>query len=90
MPQSIEKTRYLTIEEAAKIVPGNPHKNTLTRWMTRGLRGVRLQSWKLAGRRVTTVAALDAFFGATAEKEESTPSSPSHEAAERFLDSVGI
>jgi len=42
-----------------------PHLSTCLRWCTRGARGVRLESWVLGGRRLTSVAAVLRYMDAT-------------------------
>lgn len=55
----------LSLPDAAKILPGRPHVATLFRWHKRGVRGVRLATVLIAGRRYTSRAALDEFVAAT-------------------------
>lgn len=38
------------------------HKSTVWRWVTKGVRGNRLQTWYVGGIRCTTRAALDEFI----------------------------
>ncbi len=45
---------YLSIPESAAILPGRPHRNTVQRWMTKGVDGIKLRSIRLCGRRFTT------------------------------------
>lgn len=56
----------ITLSEAAQILPKingkRPSTVTLHRWATAGLRGVKLESSKIGGRRVTSPEALDAFI----------------------------
>lgn len=53
---------YLTLSQAAQTLPHRPHASTLHRWRTRGIRGVRLQTCLLGGRRFTTKVWLDDFL----------------------------
>jgi hypothetical protein len=46
-------------------LPHRPHASTLARWATRGIRGIRLETWMLGGRRCTTRDAVDRFIRAT-------------------------
>ena len=41
------------------------HPSTIFRWATRGIGGVKLQTWKVGRQRVTTEEALLRFFEAT-------------------------
>lgn len=51
----------LTLTEAARHLPGRPHVSTLWRWYTRGVRGVRLETLVVGGRRYTSREALQRF-----------------------------
>jgi len=93
VPGSIADVEYLTIAEAAKRIPGQPHKNTVRRWFDRGFNGVVLQSWRCGNRRMTTVAAIDAFIAATtgqARHDKPVAPSTAHQQAEVILDSMGV
>jgi hypothetical protein len=65
MPMSTQ--RYMTMTEAACFVPNRPHRSTVVRWATRGLRGLRLQTKKIGGRRYTTPAWIEEFVAATGD-----------------------
>ncbi|MBI5764298.1 MAG: DUF1580 domain-containing protein [Planctomycetes bacterium] len=67
----------LTLREAAKRLPrcrnGRPlHVATLYRWVTRGLRGTRLETIRIGGSRCTSTEALQRFFNALSNKSTST------------------
>ena len=64
MPISLSET-LITLTQAAQMLPGRPHVSTLWRWYRRGIRGVRLETYVLAGRRFTSVEALERFAAAT-------------------------
>ena len=51
----------ISFAEAAKRLPGRPHVNSLHRWRLRGVRGVRLESVLIGGKRFTSVEALQRF-----------------------------
>jgi hypothetical protein len=55
-----EQLRLLT--KASADVPGSPHTSTLIRWALRGLRGVRLETVLIGGRRYTSVEAIERFL----------------------------
>ncbi len=55
----------ISLTAAAKTLPGQPHIATLHRWRLRGVRGVRLETVLVGGRRFTTQEALQRFFSAT-------------------------
>jgi hypothetical protein len=63
----------LSFAQAADFVPGRPHVATVWRWATHGVRGIRLQSWSIGGRRFTTTAALEEFLRALNSPERSAP-----------------
>jgi hypothetical protein len=44
-----------------------PHISTVWRWCTKGVRGVRLQSYVVGGTRVVTAEAIDRFLAQTSE-----------------------
>ena len=51
----------LSLSAAAKLLPGRPHPSTLHRWRLRGLRGVKLKTVLIGGRRFTSSEALSRF-----------------------------
>jgi hypothetical protein len=55
----------LTLAEAARSLPGRPHLSTLQRWRLRGVRGVKLETILVGGRRVTSQEAIERFAAAT-------------------------
>ena len=67
---------------------------TALRWCIAGIRGVRLESVKIGGRRMTSRAALRRFVAATQDRMASfvppTRPSLSAEAADRVLASYGL
>ena len=50
---------------APRHIPGRPHISTVWRWMTRGCRGITLESIVCAGRRFTSLEAIERFVAAT-------------------------
>jgi hypothetical protein len=52
----------ISFQEATQHAPGEPHISTLHRWRLRGIRGVRLETCLIGGKRFTTKEALDRFF----------------------------
>ncbi len=82
----------LSPAEAAKIIPGRPHRNTIQRWMTRGYDGVVLRSFRLGGKRFTTVEAVEEFVAALSAKDTlgRKPVSSAHSEAEAELDRLGV
>lgn len=92
MPTSIADEEFITLKEACKRVPGRVHVNTIRRWMDRGFNGVILKSWRCGNRRLTSVAAIDAFMAATTGIRNANPHSTSsaHQRAESTLDAMGV
>ena len=66
---STDGSDYLTLQEAARCVPGvKPHANTLRRWIVRGVRGLRLRAVH-TGRWYTTAEWVREFLeGRTAAR----------------------
>jgi len=89
----------ITLAEAAKHLPGRPHKATIWRWATGGVRGgILLESILSGGVRYTSTEALDRFIKATTEaanrrhapKRTRRDRQRAIEAAERQLDAAGL
>ncbi len=59
--------RHLTLSQAAAALPGRPHLSTLHRWRLRGVRGIRLETCLIGGRRFTTDQWLRDFIEATSQ-----------------------
>jgi hypothetical protein len=71
---AIELTEtLLSPTEASRHTPGRPHVSTIWRWMTRGCRGIRLESLVCAGRRFTSIEAIARFAVATTAAADGTP-----------------
>jgi hypothetical protein len=58
----IETEQLCLLAEATKCVPGNPHISTLIRWWKRGVKGVKLETLIVGGRRYTSVEAIQRFL----------------------------
>jgi hypothetical protein len=54
-----------SLAAAAKLLPGEPHLATLHRWRSRGVKGVKLETLVIGGRRFTSLEALGRFIEAT-------------------------
>lgn len=88
---------YLSMAQASHLLPGRPHLSTLHRWRLRGVRGVRLQTCLIGGRRYTTSEWLVEFIeGSTAAVAPETPTAIEGRresailAAEKELNDAGI
>lgn len=57
----------LSLPQAARELPGRPDASTLWRWSKAGLRGVRLETFKIGSRLFTTRQAVTRFVAATQE-----------------------
>jgi hypothetical protein len=57
--------QLLRLNEAAKRLPGQPHRSSLERWTHDGVRGRRLETVLIGGRRYTSLEALQRFAAAT-------------------------
>jgi hypothetical protein len=65
--------RYLSLREAANCLPGRPHLSTLHRWRTRGVRGVRLITERVGGRRMVAADELQRFIEAVTAAADGEP-----------------
>jgi hypothetical protein len=61
MTIDISVEEILTLTQAAKSLPGRPASSTIHRWRLRGIRGVRLETILVGGRRFTSRQALERF-----------------------------
>lgn len=61
----ISSETLLTFSEASKRLPGRPHVSTLHRWRLRGVRGIKLESCLVGGKRYTSHEAVQRFSAAT-------------------------
>lgn len=63
----------LPLTRVPRILPKQPggtsvHVATIYRWISRGIRGTRLETIRIGGRRYTSVEAVDRFIRATSEQ----------------------
>ena len=94
----IKGEALLTFIEAAAFLPRRPNLSTLHRWRLRGVRGVRLETCLIGGRRFTSKEALDRFSAAAtaAADGEAPPARTPRQrdaavrAADNELDKAGI
>lgn len=73
MPIDIGTENPLSLTEAAKVAPGRPHLATVWRWCQRGVRGVKLETIVVGGRRFTTTEALERFIARTTAAANGEP-----------------
>ena len=55
----------ISLPEAARELPTNPHVSAIYRWCNRGIRGVRLESIKIGGKMFTSRQSLTRFIQRT-------------------------
>lgn len=87
---------YIPIERASTLIPGRPHRATLWRWISRGLkrngRIVKLQTLTVGARRYTHPAWIEDFLrdcsAGTAANPQASAERPSHKLASARLDSL--
>lgn len=75
---AIDPVNCFPIEEVPAVVPGNPSVQTIWRWIGKGVIGVsgrrvKLESFKVAGRRFVAREAIDRFILAFNEVASSSP-----------------
>lgn len=63
----------LSFAEAAKVPPNRPHVSTLHRWRLKGVRGVKLETCLVGGRRYTSLEAMARFFAAITAAADGQP-----------------
>jgi Protein of unknown function (DUF1580) len=90
----VSSEKLLSFSEAAKTLPHRVHLNTLHRWRLRGIKGTKLETVLVGGRRMTSVESLHRFIAKCSgdpAPSESTPAKRRKEidAAERELDLQG-
>ena len=64
-PMDLLTEDLITMNEAAKAVPGGVHLGTLYRWAEGGIKGVKLETVKIGSKRRTSVQALHRFLKRT-------------------------
>jgi hypothetical protein len=63
----------VTFTEATKLLPGRPNLATLWRWRTAGVRGIKLESVLVGGKRYTSREALQRFVERTTAVADGQP-----------------
>jgi hypothetical protein len=77
------REELLTLAEAAKVIPSHPHTSTLWRRCLRGIRGIRLRTVIVGGRRYTTMTFLNEFIAHLSAARSTDPIPESAHRAER-------
>jgi hypothetical protein len=87
-----EQLRLVT--HASKDVPGRPHTSTLIRWCRRGVRGVKLETVVVGGRRYTSIEAIQRFIAKLSDPQPAQDAAAARDDegndVERALDEAGI
>ena len=90
-------TQFVALSEAAAHFPGRPHIGTLIRWALKGVgqHRVKLQTWKVGGRRYTTQEAIERFVAQLSGEVETVTTASGKRAEEmvragEVLDADGI
>ncbi len=61
----IHREHLVTFSQAAKRLPSHPHVSTFHRWRLVGVRGHKLETCLIGGRRYTSWESLERFAAAT-------------------------
>ena len=73
MSVDISRESLLTLNQAAEYLPGRPNVSTLHRWRLHGIRGVKLETCLIGGRRYTSREAVERFVAATTAAADGEP-----------------
>jgi Protein of unknown function (DUF1580). len=61
----LDREELLSISAAARQCPGRPHVATVWRWAETGVKGIRLETVQVGGRRFTSAEAIRRFIERT-------------------------
>ena len=92
----VDSEQVVLLAEACRLLPTRPSLSAVWRWKSKGVRGAKLETALIGGRRVTSVEALQRFVQATTEREMPTETRnwSSHgspvQTAEAELDRFGV
>jgi hypothetical protein len=85
MPADLLDEKLLSLGQACRVVPGKVNPSTIWRWHRLGVRGVKLETVVLGGRRFTSREAIGRFAQAStraAESHTSAAAAPAQRSAE--------
>jgi len=68
-------------QQVAKHVPGQPHLSTLWRWRLKGIKGNRLETLSIGGKRFSSLQAVVRFIDAC--NADDAPATPTFTATQR-------
>ena len=94
LASSLIGEKLITLEHAAKSFPGNrgrhTHISTVYRWANSGIRGVRLETMVVGGRRYTSEEAIARFIDIlSASATDACPTLRSPASRQRGYDQAG-
>ena len=72
----INHEQLFPVNDVPKHCPGRPHKSTVWRWVQRGVRGHRLETILVGGRRFCSFEAIFRFVEATTEAADGDDQPP--------------
>ena len=100
MSVDLSHENTVTLTGLSKHIPTRPHVSTIWRWHKVGIRGRRLETVIVGGRRVTSLEAFQRFADGLTADRDGLPATPPPRtsrqrraaiaAAERQLDAAGI
>jgi hypothetical protein len=76
MSVDILSEAIVSLAEAAKIIPTRPDVSTLWRWYRRGVRGIRLETVIIGGKRYTSRESIQRFIERTTEAHDKGAAAP--------------
>ena len=93
----LHRERLLTLEQAARSLPGNVAPSTLWRWHRHGVKGCRLDTILVGGKRFTSAEAIQRFSEAVTaaaerpDRDQASTDSPPvcDESTQRRLEKAG-
>ena len=68
-----ESESLISINEAPSHIPTRPHVATVWRWIQRGVRGVKLETALIGGKRYTSQEAIQRFIEGTTAASSGQP-----------------
>lgn len=74
----LAESEWLTIREAAATIPGRPHESTVARWTSREVRGKKLPSTLIGGKRLIKRSDLFDFLNANEEPSQANEQDDRH------------
>jgi len=72
-PQESATEKWLTLAQAARLLPTRPAPSTLWRWARKGVRGVHLEYRRLGGKIVVTEQGIRHFMDELTKRDNEAP-----------------